>query len=132
MRQLCGRYFEVYDLKEGKVFEHPDERDVFSKLDPKKSRSDGTRSFSETWSTRSSSSNIYPVSPDSSRYKEFQKISITRTFYMPCYSLEELLTLGQDLVENRLVPSGLEEYYTQSSIEERHHKYGGTTCFTSL
>jgi hypothetical protein len=75
---------------------------------------------------------LITVSPDTSRYDEFQKNGGVY-FYMPCYTEQELLTIGNYLRGNKDVnppipsrlPEGMDEEYTEESSKNRFKQFGG-------
>jgi len=75
---------------------------------------------------------LITVSPDTSRYDEFQKNGGVY-FYMPCYTEQELLTIGNYLRGNKDVnppipsrlPEGMDEEYTEESLKNRFKQFGG-------
>jgi len=67
---------------------------------------------------------VATVPPNPVHFKEFVKNRAEMT-YMPAYEEEELLGIGDYLRENGLVPSGMEEEYTEEKIKERYETFGG-------
>jgi len=67
---------------------------------------------------------VATVPPNPVRYKEFVKNRAQMT-YMPAYEEEELLGIGDFLRENDLVPSGMEEEYSEEKIKDRYETFGG-------
>jgi hypothetical protein len=64
------------------------------------------------------------VSPLISRYKEFIKNGAMKLF-MPCLELDELLTIGEYLLNNDKIPVKMHDLYSQEKIKERFNEYGG-------
>jgi hypothetical protein len=44
---------------------------------------------------------------------------------MPCYTKEELLSIGEYLRVEKRIPEGMEEEYSEASIKQRFYQYGG-------
>jgi hypothetical protein len=64
------------------------------------------------------------VSPNTSRYKEFTKNG-GRSYYMPIWSLQDLLSAGAYLKESGRVPDDTLDLYSEQSIRERYDEFGG-------
>jgi hypothetical protein len=61
---------------------------------------------------------ISTVSPDQRRYKEFCKNGGVQ-FFMPLWTLEDLLVVGKDMRENVKFPTELQDLYKDEKIKER-------------
>ena len=135
VRQICGAEIQVYDISNETVYTLPDTHDIFTSLKKDYQKSlylmePGTKvkigPYLEDVPT------LITVSPDTSRYDEFQKNGGVY-FYMPCYTEQELLTIGNYLRGNKDVnppipsrlPEGMDEEYTEESLKNRFKQFGG-------
>ena len=64
------------------------------------------------------------VSPDTSRFKEFCKTGGI-PYYMPVWSLQDLLSAGLYLRDSGRVPEDMIEFYSEQNIQERYEEFGG-------
>jgi len=64
------------------------------------------------------------VSPDDRRYKEFCKNSATK-FYLPTWNLDDLLSIGKFMRENKKPSQDDQELYTDKQITGRYQEFGG-------
>ena len=64
---------------------------------------------------------IATCSPDAARYKEFCKNGACK-YYMPCWTLAELETVGNHIVKGNHAPK---EFMSPQAIEERYKRFGG-------
>jgi hypothetical protein len=125
VRQICGSHLEIYQQHSDQVHViRPETGGIFTYLDEKKSLylMEPSTSVSEPYLTEIPT--LITVPPDPRRYKQFAK-DRGNTFYMPCYSQDELVAIGKYLRENGRVPEGMEQEYQEDAIKKRFYKYGG-------
>jgi|GEM_PF-5957629 len=127
VRQICGEEMQVYDISNETVYKLPDTHDIFDSLRKDYQKSlyliePGTTVKIGPYLTDVPT--LMTVSPETSRYKEFQKNGGIY-FYMPCYTEQELLTIGNYLRDNNRVPQGMDEEYTEESLKNRFKQFGG-------
>ena len=127
VRQLCGDSFEFYEQNSDEVVA-VDEKDfstmILKFMDPEKSLYLMEPGFELQRPLPTDIPTCITVSPDTSRYKEFQKQG-GEFFYMPTYDEEELLSIGEYLISENRIPVGMEKEYTIESIKNRIHTFGG-------
>jgi hypothetical protein len=146
VRQICGEEIQVYDTANETVYKLPDANDIFLSLKKHDMyhRSlyliePGLRIKIGPYLTDIPTL-ITVCSSDISCYHQFQKHGGVY-FYMPCYTEQELLTLGHYLrggkkddddvtspptsIPSRL-PEGMDEKeYTEESLKNRFKQFGG-------
>ena len=135
VRQICGEEIQVYDIPNETVYKLHDTNDIFTSLKKDYQKSlylmePGTKVKIGPYLTDVPT--LITVSPDTSRYDEFQKNGGVY-FYMPCYTEQELLTIGNYLRGNKDVnppipsrlPEGMDEEYTEESLKNRFKQFGG-------
>jgi hypothetical protein len=131
IRHTPGKSLRVINLEERKayrVFSH-DPDSVLQSFDPlttlywfEPAGSTGVGPFYEDITIPT----LATVSPDRSRYHEFEKNGAAR-LYMPLFKEEELVTIGRDMLEQPDFPSdtALRELYTEESIRSRFKRFDG-------
>ena len=70
-------------------------------------------------------STIITVSPDVKHFKEFQKCVSAVKLYMPIWTLDELLTVGED-IHAHSVHAHIKQLFTRNEIAKRFKRFGGT------
>ena len=122
IRQVSNFGMEVWDLKQGKVMRCVNSPDFLLSFDPKKSLylyepegSDKGPFFGGL-----AIPTMCSVSPDDSRYKEFQKNRAVKV-YMPTWTLNELQAAGKFLKDR----SPEQICLSPKEISERFHAVGG-------
>jgi hypothetical protein len=148
VRQICGEEIQVYDTANETVYKLPDTNDIFTSLKKHYQKSlymmePGMKVKIGPYLTDIPTL-ITVCSSDISCYHQFQKHGGVY-FYMPCYTEQELLTLGHYLrggkkddddddddvtspptsIPSRL-PEGMDEKeYTEESLKNRFKQFGG-------
>jgi len=135
VRQICGEAIQVYDISNETVYQLLDTNEIFTSLENDDQKSlylmePGTTVKREPY--LKDVPTLITVSPDTSRYYQFQKNGGVY-FYMPCYTEQELLTIGNYLRGNKDVnppipsrlPEGMDEEYTEESLKNRFKQFGG-------
>ena len=134
VRQICGEAIRVYDISNETVYELLDTNEIFTSLKKDYQKSlylmePGTKV--KIGPHLNDVPTLITVSPDT-RYGAFQKNGGVY-FYMPCYTEQELLTIGNYLRGNKDVnppipsrlPEGMDEEYTEESLKNRFKQFGG-------
>jgi hypothetical protein len=127
IRQVEEKTFTVYFLKEGVAHYIPDGNvGILKCFDPETSLylyEPGTVK-KEPHMQDLRIPTFATVSPDTRRYKEFLKNGGI-PYYMPVWSLKDLLAAGKYLVDNGRVPYNIKDLYKEESIRQRYEEFGG-------
>lgn len=66
---------------------------------------------------------LWTLPPDPRRYKEFAKqVSFVQTYHMPLPTKQQILAIGQDMVQHGYIPSDLLQYYTPEGLSESYDR----------